>query len=130
MIDYTGDVWPCHRFDGADEDAGASGQFRMANIFEGHFRSDLQRAFMDFDHYEQAKPACETCPTRPVCGGYCPAANLSDTGSIYHPHDTFCRWSQMTYGYAESLYLRLREQPAALARLIKASARSTETGEK
>lgn len=108
MVDYVGDVWPCHRFDGADSDVGAAGQFRLANIFQPGFNHDLQRAFLDFDHSVTHKATCESCPANPVCGGYCPAANLSDTGSIYTPHDTFCQWTWKLYAAAEKLAKRLR----------------------
>lgn len=131
MIDYTGDIWPCHRFDGADEAAGAEGQFRMGNIFSGTFDHRLQRAFIDFDHYEVHKESCGKCPVNEVCGGYCPAANLSDTGSIYTPHDTYCRWANMTYHYAEKLYLDLRDTDSdAFGRMIADASRSSGTGEK
>jgi len=107
MIDYTGDIWPCHRFDGADADAGAEGQFRLGNIMEGGFNDLLQRGFVDFDHRRFHKAACPSCPANPICGGYCPAANLSDTGSVYTPHDNYCRWTWLAYERAESLYGRI-----------------------
>jgi uncharacterized protein len=109
MIDYAGDVWPCHRFDGADTDKRAGGVFRLANIFQDGFHTELHKAFLSFDHSTMQKPACRTCPVEPACGGYCPAANFSDTGSIYTPHDSYCRWSQMLYATAEQLYAHSRE---------------------
>ncbi|MCB9868581.1 MAG: SPASM domain-containing protein [Planctomycetes bacterium] len=127
MIDYTGDIWPCHRFDGADSAAGADGQFRMGNIFEEGFNHELSRAFLEFDHGKFHKEGCKTCPVNPICGGYCPAANLSDTGSIYQPHDTFCAWSQMMYDAAESLYDRIAEQGAESLDLLLESASGTES---
>lgn len=110
MVDYVGDVWPCHRFDGADTDAGAQGAFRLGNIFEPGFHTSLQAAFLAFDHATMQKPACRTCPVEPACGGYCPAANLSDTGSIYTPHDGYCTWSQLSYDMAEYLYEKAASQ--------------------
>lgn len=104
MIDYTGDIWPCHRFDGADTDAQAKGQFRLGNIFEAGFNENLQSAFLDFDHSTNHKESCLTCPVNPVCAGYCPAANLSDTGSIYTPHDNYCAITQLFYDKAVMLY--------------------------
>ncbi len=77
------------------------------------------------------KPSCDTCPVNPVCGGYCPAANLSDKGSIYTPHDAFCRWSQMVYGHANELYKRVAaDSPDLLAELVRSSANAIGTGEK
>jgi uncharacterized protein len=107
MVDYTGDIWPCHRFDGADTAAGAGGSFRMGNIFQPGFNHALQKVFLDFDHGTMHKDSCTRCPVNPICGGYCPAANLSDAGSIYTPHDVFCAWSQMGYSAAENLYMAI-----------------------
>jgi len=110
MIDYTGDIWPCHRFDGADTDANARGQFRLGNIFTPGFNHQLQRAFLDFDHSKMHKASCAKCAANPVCGGFCPAANLSATGSIYTPHDAFCAWTQLMYVGAEALYDELAKR--------------------
>jgi uncharacterized protein len=131
MVDYTGDIWPCHRFDGADQAAGADGQFRLGNIFEDGFHHDLQRAFIEFDHLSIHKESCTTCPANEVCGGYCPAANLSDTGSIYTPHDTFCKWTWTIYRHAEQLYDRIEaEGKATFDRLLSDISSAEESGEK
>ncbi|MCP3914598.1 MAG: SPASM domain-containing protein [bacterium] len=131
MVDYTGDVWPCHRFDGADNAADADGQFRLGNIFEDGFNHELQTAFVDFNHMEVHKEACSTCPVNEVCGGYCPAANLSDTGSIYTPHDTFCQWTWMVYRHAENLYDRMKAADTATFERMMSDLSDTETsGEK
>lgn len=119
MVDYTGDIWPCHRFDGADTAAGAGGKFRMGNIFTAGFNHNLQKAFIDFDHGKMHKDSCTRCPVNPVCGGYCPAANLSDSGSIYTPHDVYCAWSQMMYATAKNLYDAVAaDGEESLARLV------------
>ena len=131
MVDYTGDVWPCHRFDGADTAAQAGGQFRLGNIFAAGFNEPLQRAFVSFDHEQVHKDSCTTCPVNPVCGGYCPAANLSDTGSIYTPHDTFCTWSQLMYEAADQLFLRIaRRGEAGLKHLLESVTDAVEDGQK
>jgi uncharacterized protein len=103
MIDYVGDIWPCHRFDGADTDAKLDGATRLGNIFKEGFHEDLQDAFLSFDHSRDHKEQCSQCPVNPICAGYCPAANLSDTGSLYTPHDNYCRWAQALYRSAERL---------------------------
>ncbi len=132
MVDYTGDIWPCHRFDGADTDVGASGAFRLGNVFSDGFNDALQGAFIDFDHTTMHKDICNTCPTNPVCGGYCPAANLSDTGSIYTPHDTFCTWTQMWYASANRLYKRCacRGSDGVLSKMLALCENTSGTGEK
>lgn len=111
MVDYIGDIWPCHRFDGGDTDAGANGSYRLGNIFVDGFHQELQDEFLQFDHATQHKDACTTCSVNPVCGGYCPAANIVDTGTLHQPHDNYCRWSQATYRSALRLYQRFASSP-------------------
>jgi uncharacterized protein len=131
MVDYTGDIWPCHRFDGADQAAGANGQFRLGNIFDGAFRDELQKVFVDFDHLQTHKDTCPTCPANEVCGGYCPAANLADTGSIYSPHDTFCRWTWMMYASAERVYdILAAADKSVLERMLRDVSSADASGEK
>jgi uncharacterized protein len=109
MIDPKGDIWPCHRFDGAAEDSGLGGKMKMGNIYSEVFNENLSNAFRNFDHSKVFKPACKTCPVEPICGGFCPAANLSDTGSIYTPHDNYCRLKWVLYEEAELLYRRMKD---------------------
>ena len=73
MIDFVGDVWPCHRFDGAAEDSGTCNCMRLGNIYEDGFNERLSNAFRNFDHHTVFKPECKTCPVEPICGGFCPA---------------------------------------------------------
>lgn len=121
MIDYTGDIWPCHRFDGADADIGAGGAFRLGNITRPGFHTELQKSFTGFDHSQFRKPSCDSCPCDPTCAGFCPAANLADTGSIHSPHDGYCRLSQMQYAAAERLYDQASEAGVLDAILVDAS---------
>lgn len=131
MVDFVGDLWPCHRFDGADTAAGARGAFRLGNIYQRGFNRRLQRAFFSFDHQRMTKPGCTTCPVHPVCGGYCPAANLADTGCIYTPHDSFCRWSRELYTAAEAIYDRAEDRGSSyLNHLLAASMGATSTGDR
>jgi uncharacterized protein len=131
MVDYQGDIWPCHRFDGADTAAGAAGQFRLGNIFKPGFNYQLQGAFLDFDHGKIHKESCNVCPVNPVCGGYCPAANLSDTGSIYSPHDAFCRWSNLMYGAAFQLHERIcKRDESTIARFLASCREADSAGDR
>lgn len=109
MIDHQGNIWPCHRFDGAAEDSGTEKDMRMGNIYQDDFNENLSNVFRNFDHSEIFKPACTTCKIEPVCGGFCPAANLSDMGTIYTPHDSYCRLKWIAYEKAEKLYFEIKK---------------------
>lgn len=131
MVDYQGDVWPCHRFDGADADQRLDGQLRLGNILKPGFNNELQDAFLGFDHSRDHKAGCRTCPVNPVCGGFCPAANISDTGTLHSPHDAFCRWSQTNYKFADKLYAEVEGlNSAAGNELLRSCDSVAETGEK
>ena len=130
MIDRRGDIWPCHRFDGADEDAKTNGEFRMGNIYKSGFNQRLQNAFIDFDHLANHKARCTTCPVNEICGGFCPAANVSATGSLYTPHDAFCEWSQCHYEAATELYERLKRSEGVLKRFLARAQLSTSDGQR
>jgi uncharacterized protein len=121
MVDHVGDIWPCHRFDGADQDAGTNGKLRLGNIFKPGFNHELQRTFLDFDHLKDNKERCQHCPVLEICGGFCPAANLSSTGSLYTPHDAFCDWSALLYEAATDLYDRLAGSGLAFDRMLESS---------
>lgn len=111
MIDYVGDIWPCHRFDGAAEDSGTCDCMRLGNIYEEGYNERLSNAFRCFDHHTVYKPACKTCPVEPICGGFCPAANLQETKtSIYTPHDSYCQLKWSMYSSVENLYNRMYDR--------------------
>lgn len=110
MIDFVGDIWPCHRFDGAAEDSGTCNCMKLGNIYEDGYNERLSNAFRCFDHHTIAKPEYATCPVEPICGGFCPAANLQDTSnSIYTPHDGYCRLKWILYDKIEGLYNKMNE---------------------
>jgi len=110
MIDQEGTIWPCHRFDGAAEDSGTEQAMKLGNIYRGEYNEALSNTFRNFDHSKIHKPECPTCPVEPICGGFCPAANLQHgKKSIYEPHDAYCRLKWMAYAKAEEYYTRLLE---------------------
>lgn len=51
LIDEFGDIWPCHRFDGADLDSAGNGAWRFGNIFEDGFNHLMHLAFLDKDRW-------------------------------------------------------------------------------
>jgi len=79
----------------------------------------LQRVFVDLDHMKHHKERCVTCPVNEICGGFCPAANLSATGSLYTPHDAYCDWSNQMYAAAERQVSRLVDNEGAWQLLLK-----------
>jgi radical SAM protein with 4Fe4S-binding SPASM domain len=125
MIDHKGDIWPCHRFDGAAEDSGTEESMRMGNIFNGSYNDKLSNVFRNFDHSKVFKPPCKTCPVEPICGGFCPAANLQHNGDLYRPHDVYCSLKWILYRHAEILYKRLNNISATRAEEFLRDVRET-----
>jgi uncharacterized protein len=97
MVDYNGDLWPCHRWDGADLDSGGRRQWRMGNIFQPGFNDKLHLALLDRDRSMTRQLACDDCPLERLCAGGCPAANLQLTGNIYRIHDTLTSERNSTF---------------------------------
>lgn len=116
LIDEFGDIWPCHRFDGADLDSGGNGAWRMGNIFEGVFDHTMQLAFLNKDRWAAYKPGCSLCPMQKICAGGCAAANLVHTGSIYYQDYTNCEAARLCYKHAMMLHdeLKTDENPMLL----------------
>ena len=90
LIDHAGDIWPCHRWDGADLETGAGGQWRLGNIFRSGFNDELHLALLERNRAATRKPACRECPLDPLCAGGCPASNLSTTRSVYRQDGATC----------------------------------------
>jgi uncharacterized protein len=110
MIDYAGNIWPCHRFEGAAREIGRLDEVRMANIYSQDFNEKLSNAFCSIDHSRTAGAECKECPVFPICGGGCPAANFSEgRGDMYRLHPAVCQLMQISYRYAERIYRAMKE---------------------
>ena len=112
MIDHAGNIWPCHRFDGAAKDSHLGETILLGNIYNKPFNHALSNAFRNIDHRRIFKESCKDCPSEPICGGACPAANLQHSGklpSIYCAHEAYCRLKKIAYGKAERLYAEIRK---------------------
>jgi len=109
-INERGDIWPCHRFDGADLDSGSAGQWRMGNIFEAGFHHELHRALLDRDARSCKTAECASCSAARICAGGCPAANLQTTGDIYRQHPNTCVLVRSLHGHAVRFYETLRAE--------------------
>ncbi len=102
MIDQEGNIWPCHRWDGAAHDTKQEGQWCLGNIFQGTFNDKLHAELLG--RQERLKVSkCATCDARRFCGHGCPAENLSETGSIAAPKDEYC---QLIRGAARMLRVK------------------------
>lgn len=110
MVDYNGDLWPCHRWDGADYDTATKGQWRLGSIFAPGFNDELHLALLDRDRSTMQNLACSGCSLEPLCAGGCPAANLSLTGSIYLVHGNECRIAQILYPHAMRVHDTLKAE--------------------
>jgi len=110
MLDYEGNLWPCHRFDSAARDCGAGAGFCMGNIF-GTFNHELHLGFMNLNFARDHLPECPSCPAYKICGFGCPASNLQDTGNLYKHHYNYCRIFRISYLEAKKFYNKMISVP-------------------
>ena len=104
LVDEHGNIWPCHRWDGADLDSGAAGAWKFGNIFQDGFNHLLHLAMLDRDRWASYKPGCSICPMQKICAGGCAAANLVHSDSMYYQDYTNCEASRITYKHAMLLH--------------------------
>jgi uncharacterized protein len=109
-VDEHGDLWPCHRWDGADLDSGSHGGWRLGNIFQGTFDHGLHLALLDRDVASCREPRCDDCGCIEICTGGCPGANLQTTGDIYRQHPNVCEMIRSAYRHAVRVYGLLRNE--------------------
>lgn len=107
LVDHVGDIWPCHRWDGADHDSGGNGAWKFGNIFNPGWNEKLHTAMLRRDRFASYKPACATCPLERTCAGGCPASNLVTTGSIYWQDYATCETLRIVYRHALAVHDRL-----------------------
>ncbi|MEN6625298.1 MAG: radical SAM protein [Candidatus Sumerlaeia bacterium] len=101
MIDYVGDIWGCHRFDGSCDSQGYGKRLSFGNIFNEHFNHSLHKCFLDMDHARTKHDRCSNCTLFKNCGGGCPAANLEETGSIYIQNENRCWYNNVMYSHTK-----------------------------
>jgi len=79
-ITPEGDIFPCHQFVGQSE-------YKLGSLHHG-----IQGNKHDFaSHNLYTRALCATCWARYLCGGGCPAANLTENGNIETPYEIGCR---------------------------------------
>jgi len=104
MIDFNGDIWPCHRFDNAIQKHNLDKELKMGNLYLDGFNDGLAHVFQTFNFLKMRPEKCMTCSIQEICCGGCPAANLYYTKNIYLPHENVCKLHQIEYEVAENLY--------------------------
>ncbi|RJP27204.1 MAG: SPASM domain-containing protein [Candidatus Omnitrophota bacterium] len=110
LLDPEGNIWPCHRWDGADIDSEAEGKWRLGNIFEGWFNDELHLAILQRDVRATRKQSCGNCECISFCTGGCPAGNIQETGSMYELHDNWCQITRINYAESKRAYEILKEE--------------------
>jgi radical SAM protein with 4Fe4S-binding SPASM domain len=68
---------------------GKERQLSLGNVFDGF--TETKNRLTLLNHTERVRPKCKECPLAKRCNGGCYAANLTDTGSIFTPSDTYCK---------------------------------------
>jgi uncharacterized protein len=110
LVDECGDIWPCHRWDGADLSSQSAGAWRLGNIFRDGFNHDLHRALLDRDRWACQRPKCAQCSVQRLCAGGCPAASLGCGGGIYAQHRTNCASFRIAHRQALLLHDELQAE--------------------
>ncbi|MGN0536905.1 MAG: thioether cross-link-forming SCIFF peptide maturase [Acutalibacteraceae bacterium] len=80
-ITPSGDIYPCHQFDGNDD-------FLMGNIMDGTFDSAMKERFAKANVY--SKSNCKDCWAKFYCSGGCNANNYQYQGDILKSHTLSC----------------------------------------
>lgn len=127
LVDHVGDIWPCHRWDGADHDSGSGGAWRFGNIFRPGFNERLHTALLHRDRFACYKPACVDCALERLCAGGCPASNLVTTGSIYWQDFATCETLRIIHRYALTVHdtLKAEDNRLFMDKFYKKPAEST-----
>lgn len=87
-IAANGDIYPCHRFVGAQA-------FRMGNVCTGEFcRGEFLRSPL------VENPECTSCWARYICGGNCQHDNAAATGDPLRPDPRSCAERRARIEYA------------------------------
>jgi uncharacterized protein len=89
LVDIHGDIWPCHRWNKADEAA-----WQIGSIYSDF--NDVIRSPLDTPSFvARLENECPTCPANKMCSGGCPAENLEETGSVYRRHRNACELTRV-----------------------------------
>lgn len=82
-------------------------KYALGNIFDGF--TEIQNRLTLLNHTEDIRPKCQNCSLARRCNGGCYAANLTDTGCIFQPSDTYCKLIYAQITAADYARKRLKE---------------------
>ena len=116
-ITITGDIYPCHRFAGQeDQRIGTISDYRVDGANEYH------RSIVD------TLPECRQCWARYFCGGGCFYHNLAHTGDMHRPEALDCEERRAMYEGLIRVYCQLDEdEKLYVKRLLEGSDAQAET---
>jgi uncharacterized protein len=101
-ISPSGDIYPCHQFDGVRE-------AKLGNINTGIINKELQEQFRK-ENYLFNKDKCKKCWAKFYCGGGCLANNYNINGSIAHTYSIGCEIQKMRIEAALYVYSELSKK--------------------
>jgi uncharacterized protein len=82
-------------------------KYALGNVFEGFAK--IQNRLALLNHTDNVRPKCKDCSLAKRCNGGCYATNLTDTGCLFHPSDTYCKLIYAQITVADYARKRLKE---------------------
>jgi len=93
LVNHEGDIYPCHRFPGYDEE----GRWRLGSIFEPEkFNHEKRAEFLNYDA-RKIKADCDHCLAVNICSSTCVAVNWDLHKDLYRPSPVHCRLFRMYF---------------------------------
>ncbi len=90
LVDVSGGLWPCHRFNTEFNEP-----WRLGSIYEGFDESVLSRLNEGRAPAAAWPTACNECAAKPICSGGCFAENICSTGSPFVRHPNACEMTRV-----------------------------------
>lgn len=97
-VSTTGEVYPCDHF------VGMAG-FSLGNVRDGDFPGVAAQQVVArlVGNRVDARPRCQHCPVRQVCGGECPARSQLRQGNLAEPSPSHCAVTRPVLQHANAL---------------------------
>jgi uncharacterized protein len=97
-ISISGDIYPCHRFNGLD-------YMKMGSIED--FTAQSQKRYLE--NHTSRIPECSLCPARYFCGAGCIHENMAVEGLIDKPYGVWCEMIKKAMELGIVIYHQLDE---------------------